>query len=142
MATSNLNPIAANNIGLRGGRFQVYGAQAVVDGSTKAINTSGTICFETDETVASSIEALIAEDLQRHPVDAIDHILIGPNVACLLFLDGRIGHKQINSAVESGNEIKINDVKFKAGGEERGFTVVIRNGHDGFATMNKVGEVL
>lgn len=139
MATSH---IGSENLRLEGpGHLHVFDKQAFVEGDMKAVNAIG-FFVQTSETIADEIEAIIAEDLKQHPVEAIDHILIGPYVACLLFLDGRIGREQVSGATDNGTEIVVESVKFQAGDEERGFKVVIRNGHGGFATMNKAGEVL
>jgi len=134
--------VGLDNLHLEGaGILHVFGNQALLDGEMKAVNTFG-FFVQTKESIVGEIEAIIAEDLQTHPVEAIDHILVGPYVACLLFLDGRIGREQVSGATDNGSEIVINGVMLQAGDEERSFKIVVRNGYDGYATMNKIGEVL
>jgi hypothetical protein len=140
MATSHV--VGSENIGLEGPcHFHVFGVKAAIKGSIKAIKKLG-IFIQTRESVSADIEVLIAQDLKNHQVEAIHHVLVGPYEACLLFLDGRISGEHVSNTVDNGREITLSGVKFLADGEMRGFKVVIRNGHDGFATMDKNGEVL
>jgi hypothetical protein len=142
MAASKLQK--GPNLSLDGNMLDIFGNKGFIEGDKWVINLFFGAFAEVDPSSASpEIESVINVDIADGKGDKIHHLLVNPNTALRLFLEGKITRANIEKAEFDKESVTIPGIKFTTSNGEKVLPLmVIAEPKWGFATMDQNGKVV
>lgn len=142
MATSKLQK--GSNLTLDGNMLDIFGAKGYSEGSKWVANVFCGAFVEVDPEPASpDIESVINTDIANGKGDKIHRLLVNPNTALRLFLEGKITRADIDKAEFDQESITIPGIKFATSGGEKVLPVMVMADPGWkFATIDLDGNVV
>ncbi|MBU2566804.1 hypothetical protein KKG46_04575 [Patescibacteria group bacterium] len=128
---------------LQNGVLEIFGHKGYAENDSWFINLMlGAFVEVIPEPASPEIEAVITQDIAEGKWDKIDHIVVSPNVALRLYLEGKITSTHIRSADTTDSAVVFNKVQFKGQHSLCSFMVVVRQTDVNVATMDRNGYIV